>query len=377
MATLRYGTAGEAGFNEMQLQKARKLVAGWAEQNEQDYATWMVAHKGIIIADESVKIPNQRIFPVASISKVVTATAAMFLADDGLLSLTRRVSEYIPEFIGDGKHEVMVYHLMTHSSGLEDNSIYENMKQNQGKVDLADCPDNQHPRLFERLQSGYGAPLQSKPGTRMSYCGFGFELLSEIIRRLSGQNLAAFAKARLFVPLGMEDSFYSVPDEAKSRLLQIPDGYEFAGLNSVERLAVPDAANGMYSTTADLLKFGQMFLNKGIYHDKRILSEATIRAMTRNQIPGISSYYGEEVFKEANWGLGWSLSGEKRDESGTLRSPQTFSHSGAGCSFLLVDPVNAIVISCFIPTKQYITHFDRKFDYLSDVIIAGVERCGS
>jgi CubicO group peptidase (beta-lactamase class C family) len=95
--------------------------------------------------------------------------------------------------------------------------------------------------------------------------------------------------------------------------------------------------------------FGQMFLNRGTYGDGRVLSPASVREMTRNQIPGISAQIIDEYFPEAFWGFGWCIEGNKKAPvySGTLRSPKAFNHGGSGGVFLWVDPVYEIVGAYF------------------------------
>jgi len=91
--------------------------------------------------------------------------------------------------------------------------------------------------------------------------------------------------------------------------------------------------------------FGQMFLNRGIYGATRILSSASVAEMTRNQIPGVSARYGNLLFPEASWGLGWSTRESKQSiaYAETLQSQQAFSHGGAGGVFMWVDPAYEIV----------------------------------
>jgi CubicO group peptidase (beta-lactamase class C family) len=94
----------------------------------------------------------------------------------------------------------------------------------------------------------------------------------------------------------------------------------------------------------DMAAFGQVFLNRGTYGDVRILSQASVAEMTRNQIPGISTGYGEEFFSEASWGFGWNVHGSKRDWArGTLHSPQAFLRGSVGGVLLWIDPVYEIV----------------------------------
>lgn len=79
---------------------------------------------------------------------------------------------------------------------------------------------NQDPELHSYLYGGYDAPLSHEPGTVMSYCGYGYELLGEIIRRVSGQAYDVFVKETIFKPLGMENTYYRVPMEVRNRVVR-------------------------------------------------------------------------------------------------------------------------------------------------------------
>ena len=88
----------------------------------------------------------------------------------------------------------------------------------------------------------------------------------------------------------------------------------------------------------------QTFLNGGVYGGQRILSPATVREMTRNQIPGVSANWAGEFYPEASWGLGWSVEENKRGvRDPSLLSPAAFSHSGINMKFGWADPANDLV----------------------------------
>ena len=149
-------------------------------------------------------------------------------------------------------------------------------------------------------------------------------------------------ETHIFAPLGMYDTSYIVPAEAADRVVKRPASAPMAEADSRVQQALPKASSGVYSTVRDMAIFGQMFLNLGSYGDARILSLATVRGMTRNQIPGISAHvpFLNEFFPEASWGLGWNVCGDKRfPAEGSLHSPATFNHGGAGGVLLWVDPV--------------------------------------
>jgi len=106
----------------------------------------------------------------------------------------------------------------------------------------------------------------------------------------------------------------------------------------------PAGSGGVYSTAMDVAIFGQMFLQNGRYGDARVLSPASVAAMTRNQIPGVGHWFDDEYLPEGSYGLGWDIHGTKRARRGaTLYSEQTFEHMGRGGTYLWVDPVNEVV----------------------------------
>jgi CubicO group peptidase (beta-lactamase class C family) len=194
------------------------------------------------------------------------------------------------------------------------------------------------------LNSNYEVPLSRSPGTEMSYSNFSFVLLGEIVRRVSGLSIDEFSRTRVFEPLGMESTYFVVPDSVKSRVVRRPSSSPYALFNEEWRMDLPLTAGGLYSTAHDLATFGQMFLNGGIHRGSGILSRPTIITMTRNQIPGI----GTDVFgfqPEAGFGYGWKIQGDGkwRRFPGTLLSPQAVSHTGTGGAFLWVDPTYDVV----------------------------------
>ena len=126
---LREGTPAEAGLSARQLDHARDLAASWVKDGSHPALVVLVARHGVIALHEAFgqlgpepddpALPRDALFPLASLAKPVTATALMILVEEGRVGLTRRVCDYIPEFQGDGKDEVYVHHLLTHTSGLQ------------------------------------------------------------------------------------------------------------------------------------------------------------------------------------------------------------------------------------------------------------------
>jgi CubicO group peptidase (beta-lactamase class C family) len=390
---LRPGEPEEVGMSARRVRHVGQLAAGWVAQGITSALVILVARRGVVVLheafgrltpdDNAPPVKRDTIYPVASLTKPITATAAMLLVEDGLLGLQRPVSDYLPEFSGEGKQAVMVYHLLTHTSGLRDQDVNAHAAKKRGIVASPPPEATQHPWINEYLFLRYDAPLGKPPGVEMSYCNCGYILLGEIVRRVSGQALADFARERIFQPLGMKDTFYIVPDAVRARIVRRPlDAPSAAtvatgvpGLETRENQELPLAKGGVYSTAMDMAIFGQMFLNRGSYGEVSILSPAAVAEMTRNQIPGVSAQHRGEFFPEASWGFGWSLHGNKRaPQYGSLYSPQAFDHIGAGGVYFWVDPVYEIVGVYFQVTLELIDDIRAKsrVDLFMNAVTAAV-----
>ena len=367
---LRLGTPQEAGVSPSGVEQIQKRARGWVDKGTHPALVILAARKGIIFLHEAMgrltpepdspHLPHDAIFPIASISKPITATAAMILVEDGLLGLNRPVREYIPEFEGEGKEQVMVHHLLTHTAGIDDEATWAIIdEKEEAAVDVPSCEETQHPTVHQSLYYGFKVPLASKPGIEMSYSNYGYRLLGEIIRRVSGQSLDSFASERMFKPLGMKNTWYSVPEDVKHRIVQRPPDAPHPEYNN-EMQENPSASGGVYSTALDMAVLGQMFLNQGYYGGARILSPVTVAAMTRNQIPGIHVRNLEQTFPEASWGLGWSINAEFKGEvyGEAMLSSSSYLHGGATGALLWIDPVYDIVgvyLSALINTMEVVS----------------------
>jgi CubicO group peptidase (beta-lactamase class C family) len=330
------GTPEEAGFDPARLDRVRELCGSWVEQNVHKALGVLVARRGVIALHEAFgrlgphgapPLERDSIFPMASLSKVVTATALMMLVEDGLVGLTRPVQEYVPEFAGDGKDGVCVHHLLTHTSGLRDQDVDTRFGSS----------------VQERLQCGIGVPLARKPGEEMEYCTFNYVIVGEIIERVAGP-LSELAGRRIFGPLGMSDTSYALADERAPRAIGwsvLPREVDPTTNPAFRRTPHPDG--GVWTTVKDAAVFGQTFLNRGRYGDAVILRPATVAEMTRDQIPGLPATLGAFRKTEASWGYGWGIAGNEKWPAYPPFPRGTFAHSGGRSMMLWVDPAHEIV----------------------------------
>ena len=283
---------------------------------------------------------NGELLLIASLTKPFTSTAAMMLVERGLIRLDDPVCSIVPEF-GDGgpRDRILVRHLLTHTRGLPDQ-----------------LPDNtelrSHPAtLDEFLLKIYRTPLLFEPGTSFSYQSCGMAMLMDIVQRVSGTPLAEF--------MGMSDSSLGVNWSKSEKVSQVnlPAGsFQYGGADASDwnwnsqylwSLAYP--WGGMFSTQADLLRFLNVFLDRGTLGDRRVLSPQTAQAMTNNQVVKLLQIPKDVAYKNP-WGFGWQLKAPFNSVFGDLNSSSTFGHWGATGTLYWADPETSL--ACVVLTNQ-------------------------
>jgi CubicO group peptidase (beta-lactamase class C family) len=154
------------------------------------------------------------IFDAASLTKIVATTSSvMKLIERGRIRLNDPASRYVPEFAPNGKDQITLRHLLTHTSGLR--PIPALPQKWQGSDDV--------------LKAIYADTLISPPGARFTYSDTGFILLGELVRRVSGFPLDEYALRNIFQPAGMKDTRFLPPEEWRARIapteeVDLPDG---------------------------------------------------------------------------------------------------------------------------------------------------------
>src|SRR6266540_5998723 len=152
-------------------------------------------HGGVAAERLAEPMTVDTVFDVASLTKTVaTATSIIILIEEGKLLLSDPVVKHIPEFAPEGgdRAKVTIEHLLTHRAGLPPDD----------PLDLyAGTPDE----LFARKHQ---QPLKSAPGSQFVYSDAGYEVLGELVHRVSGERLDRFAEEHIFRPLGMKDTAF-------------------------------------------------------------------------------------------------------------------------------------------------------------------------
>lgn len=292
--------------------------------------------------DAKTPMRTDTIFRIASMTKSLTAAGVMILVDEGKIGLLDPVEQYIPEYRGikvnpcgesqasqgcdpvNAARPITVLDLLTHTSGLP----------GQGPVGTEPLKS-----LKERVDLGAGSVLQAQPGTKWIYSQIGYGILGRLIEICSGKSYTEFLSERIFQPLGMTDTTFSLPAEKQNRLAVL---YTLDATGKLVRAAkqpelnplVPTPEGGAMTTASDMARFYQMLMNKGTLNGKRILSVAAVEEMTTNQTGDLKNV-------EFSPGLGMGLSfGVIKDEVGTFRyqSMGAFSKGGAFRTYGWGDP---------------------------------------
>ena len=316
------------------------------------------------------------LFRLASMTKPMTAVSILMLLEEGKLVLSDPVSKFIPEYknpqlavwtlpndpAGAGlrlvpaAREITIRDLLSHTSGLANG--FEGPAGDY--VRKANLPRGGS--LDERVKRLAKLPLNFQPGTQWEYSpGTGFDTLGRVVEILSGMSLEQFFQARIFQPLGMKDTFFTVP---ASRLGDVTVAYTKGDGGLVRppaAAAVPaepggqyfSGAGGLTGSAADYLSFGQMLLNGGQLNGVRLLSRKTVELMTSVATGDLDlrNYAGDQVLKGYGFGLGVRVR-RSTGENGWMGSEGDYGWAGALGTYFWIDPKEQLIGIVMIQTRN-------------------------
>ncbi len=352
------------GFAPVRLQRMHEAICRHVGPGKLPGLVTLVHHRGqdhvdaigTMAFDSDVPMRRDTIFRLASMTKPVTAVAAMILVEECTLRLDDPVDEWLPELkdrtvlrtidspLDDTvpvKRPITLRDLLTFRSGYGEVAFHSPMCPLQqamiaARLPLAIWPYAGTPDEFMRALGDL--PLAFQPGERWQY-HMSAEILGVLIARASGQSLGSFLRERIFEPLGMKDTGFFVPE---TKLDRLPTCYgtdfpsptlvvldEARGGYASRQPAFESGGGGLVSTVDDLLAFGQMMLNHGVYGRERILSRLAIELMTTDHISPeqkAASPFFENYWEHHSWGLGLGLVTGRGDLAGV---PGRFGWDGA------------------------------------------------
>ncbi len=307
---------------------AEKEVAGVVALVRQKGRPILTIVEGMADIEKGQPMKRDTVFQVMSMTKPITALAAVICAERGLLNLDDNVDRWLPnlakqkvktpEGIKDRRRTMTVRHLLTHTAGLTGS-------------DPAGLDDDQKRRLtLAEYCAKFGNDLlQSEPGERISYSGPGIAAAGRIVELASGRKLEDFMAQEIFVPLAMKDTTFFAPSSMHSRIALMYEAkngrfekFDSEPYRPGARYANP--AGGLYSTADDMANLMDCLLAGGIWKGRRIVSPAGITSLTTLQ-SGTLNMDGSEA---QGYALGFTV---VRSSAGAshLKPIGSFGHTGA------------------------------------------------
>jgi uncharacterized protein YbbC (DUF1343 family)/CubicO group peptidase (beta-lactamase class C family) len=259
------------------------------------------------------------IFDIASLTKVVATTpAVMKLIEQGKIQLSDTAKKFIPEFDGNGKENITIRQLLTHTSGL--------------RPDISTRP----------AWSGYNTAIKmasaekvfAKPGSDFRYSDINFLILAEVVRRATGQGFDEFVLQQVYRPLKMKDTGF-LPDPSRYRRIaptELQNGVMLRGTvhDPTARYMGGVAGHaGLFSTIDDLARYCRMLVNGGELDGVRVLNADTVRLMSSVQSPAAV---------EERRGLGWEIDSGYSRPRGKYFPVGSYGHTGFTGTSLWIDP---------------------------------------
>ncbi len=321
---------------------------------------------GLMDTESGKPMDSDAIFRIYSMSKPITSAAVMMLYEEGHFRLGDPVSRYIPElkdlqvFVrkeGDElitepvNREMTIRDLLTHTSGLsygfDPDDPIDALYREEAVMNLS---TNDGGNLADMIAKLSDIPLRYQPGTRWHY-SVSIDVLGYLVEVISGLPFDEFLETRIFEPLGMEDTGFTVPPDKLDRFATNYAPGEDGSLEVVDQpwdspytgeVTFFSGGGGLVSTASDYMRFGQMLINGGSLGDARLLGKKTVELMRMNHLPKDGRLPGGLIGDSYGFGLGGSV---LLDVAGTqgLGSAGLFGWGGAASTIFFIDPEEELV----------------------------------
>ncbi|GCE29106.1 hypothetical protein KDA_45900 [Dictyobacter alpinus] len=380
-------TSERGGFSQERLGRLSRILQGFVVRGEMAGMVALIHRHGeeahvetVGWQDQEGQLPMRRdtIFRIASMTKPVVAAAVLTLVEEGKIRLYDPVDAWLPELARrmvmrdpDGSPEdvypspraITLHDLLTYRMGLgwgKSSLSARIFSLTTGPVaDALQVPDLEHLTPDEWMARIGEFPLLYEPGTRWLY-HVPAEILGVLITRITGQSLETFLRERIFNPLGMVDTSFSVVPEKRNRLATLYAPAPEGGLTIrdhahstgwAEPPLFQSGGGGLVSTVDDFQCFGRMLLNKGELNGIRVLSRKTVEAMTTDYltpeqhgypIGNFERYDADRSAMWNNWGFGYGVAVRTR-RIGLGPSVGSFYWPGAFGTTWIVDPQEDMV----------------------------------
>lgn len=360
----KYASVRDAGMCPVRTQRLMDVLQSEVDRQRLPGAVAIVARRGKMALYESLgaqdpavnsPMPKDAIFRIYSMTKPVVSVAVMMLMEQGKLLLNDPIAKYLPEYAAqkvahlvDGsvqllsvRQQATVQDLLRHTAGL----TYEFMGNSAVQRQYAQLRIGSRERTNAQFSHDLAAlPLMFEPGTVWEY-GRATDVLGRLVEVVSGQSLGAYFQQHIFAPLGMKQTWFTVPPEHHARIAEPfardPEGGVQMRLIDVrEEGALESGGGGLASTAMDYARFLQFMLNKGELDGVRLLGSRTVDFMTADHLGNIPVNSGASralLPPGHGFGLGFAV----RNQLGVATVPGsvgTYFWGGMAGTTFFVDP---------------------------------------
>lgn len=367
----------DEGISAERLKRVDEAVQRFVDEGRISGAVTMVAHRGEVVYESAIghrgmnddrPMPMDGLFRIYSMTKPITAAAAMQLYEAGHFRLRDPINRWIPEFeemvVWDDEtsgpktleRPITMLQLLTHTAGLDyvftPHPVSQLYRQRQvlGSTDLD-----------EMIQKLAKIPLRYEPGTRWHY-SVAVDVTGLLVQRMSGMPFNEYLKKNIFEPLQMNNTFFSVPDEKWDRLLP---NHSWNGQDNVlvqhpierseplRNVTFHSGGGGLVSTAHDYIRFSEAMRQGGALDGKRILGAKTVAYMIKDHLPAttqgggsgeLSGFFSESAF---GFGLGFGVNNDSV-RSRDLSSEGEYYWGGAAGTVFWIDPLEELSVVCMI-----------------------------
>jgi len=370
LADIRTTNPKKVGMSQARLERIEPAMQAFVDEQKLAGTLTLVARKGKVVhvegvgyRDREAKAPmsEDTIFRIYSMTKPITAVAALTLWEQGKFQMNDPVSKYLPELANlkvyagmDGENMVLedtskvmtIKQLFTHTAGFSYgftqspvDKLYHQSALFSGQIKRQDL-----------LKEVAKLPLNHQPGSKWNY-SIGTDIIGILVERLSGQTLGAYFEQHIFEPLEMDDTGFYVPEDKQNRLAQIyvinQQGQTVPMENEPlgDYLSAPEiesGGGGLVSTIEDYYTFTQMLLNGGEYQGKRILGRKTVEYMRTNHLP-TSLIPFEPSSTGEGYGLAMSVTVDEQGAN-TMGSAGDYGWAGAASTYFRIDPKEQMIV---------------------------------
>ena len=342
-----YSEAADHGMDEKALSQIPKKLQAMVDSGQSSGMVSLVARNGKIASINAVgwhvmdqePLKTTAVFRCASMSKPFCAASIMMLVDEGKLHLDDLVENHIAEFKGQKVDNVGRYQVRFRGARSPDGLptarhplTIRNLLNHTDALPVTTSTKSAR-TIKDRALASAKNPLMWEPGSNTLYGGEGLHVAAYLVEKYSGMQYTEFVQTRILDPLGMQSTYFTYKDVPEDRRLpghrKRKNHWEpyFKGdpkIGGSGRYFAVDA--GLLSTAGDMFIWHQMFINGGEYGGVRLLSENSVREMTRNQKGDAKP---DPNMKNIVWGLAWSVVHTPENRTATL-TKGSFGKGGAG-----------------------------------------------